>query len=341
MKRLVGVLALLGIGCVLMIQFGFNRPGAAEKKVNIEDVAFDEEADKVPFAIDRAGPELPKPAAFDGKRAMGYLEAVCAIGPRMSGTKGMRRQQELIRKHFDDLGIKIIDQTFQARQVSKPQAVDMTNLIASYRPELQRRAILCSHYDTRPIADQEPNPRKWSEPFVSANDGGSGVAFLMEMGHHLKEMKLEVGVDLVFFDGEEYIFDRDRDRYFFGSQHFAQTWAKSRPRVHYVGAVLLDMIAGKNAQFPWEGYSKQRAGPLCDEIWGLARALECPVFRREYGDRVLDDHLALQNAGISAIDIIDFSYKHWHRLSDTPENCDAEPMIQVAKVLSVWLQRQK
>ncbi|MFO0968336.1 MAG: M28 family peptidase [Gemmataceae bacterium] len=82
----------------------------------------------------------------------------------------------------------------------------MTNIIVSFRSEKKRRVILCSHYDTRPIADQEPNPRDW-RPFLSANDGGSGVAFLMEMAHHLKDLKTSVGVDLVFFDGEEYIFD--------------------------------------------------------------------------------------------------------------------------------------
>ena len=78
--------------------------------------------------------------------------------------------------------------------------------------------MLCSHYDTRPIADQEPDRRKWHEPFLSANDGGSGVALLMELAHQMKDIKTQVGVDFVFFDGEEFIFDRDRDAYFLG-QH--------------------------------------------------------------------------------------------------------------------------
>ncbi len=83
----------------------------------------------------------------------------------------------------------------------------MTNLIVSFFPDRERRVILCSHYDTRPIADQEPDPRKWREPFLSANDGGSGVAFLMELGNQMKDLPTKVGVDFVFFDGEEYIFD--------------------------------------------------------------------------------------------------------------------------------------
>src|SRR5439155_14686875 len=112
------------------------------------------------------------------------------------------------------------------------KVIPMTNMIVSFFPERDRRVILCSHYDTRPIADQEPDERKWREPFVSANDGGSGVAFLMEMAHHMKDLPAKVGVDFVIFDGEEYIFDhrRDTDEYFFGSKHFAKTWKKDKDK---------------------------------------------------------------------------------------------------------------
>src|SRR5437660_1796468 len=44
-----------------------------------------------------------EPVAFDAKRAMGYLEDVCKLGPRMSGTESMKKQQELLEKHFTKL----------------------------------------------------------------------------------------------------------------------------------------------------------------------------------------------------------------------------------------------
>jgi hypothetical protein len=157
----------------------------------------------------------------------------------------------------------------------------------------------------------------------------------------MKDLTSKVGVDFVFFDGEEYIFDRDRDKYFFGSEHFAKTWKKSKTKVDYAAAILLDMIAGENARFPAEGHSYFRARGLVQEIWGLARELRCNLFLDQVGQRVLDDHLALLNVGIPAIDIIDFDYPHWHRLSDVPENCSPHGMEQVAKVLSVWLQKTK
>jgi len=295
------------------------------------------------FASDR-GAAAPgeRPAPFDGKRAMGYLEALCKIGPRISGTEGMTRQQELIEKHFKDLGVKTTYQRFTATQKSARKPVEMANMVFSWHHERARRAILCSHYDTRPIADQEPNPRRWHDPFLSANDGGSGVALLMELGRHMKDLKTSVGVDFVLFDGEEYIFDPKGDEYFLGSKHFAREYAKNRRKVTYTGAVLLDMVAGKGATFPVEQNSWTRASKLVKEVWGIAAELKCGAFKTHYSKvPVEDDHVALNRAGIPAIDVIDFDYAHWHKLTDVPKNCSGETLEQVAKVVSVWLQRVK
>jgi hypothetical protein len=340
MGRLTGlalVAALAAVGCLGMsdtrIDNGNDNPNQPPR-----------------FAEDRDNGA--QPVAFDPKRAMRYLTDICDLGPRISGTDGMKKQQELLKKHFEGLGAKVELQTFTAKQNSRPrQPVEMANLIASWQPDQKRRVILCSHYDTRPIADQERDRRDWFRPFVSANDGGSGVALLMELGHYLKDLKTHVGVDFVFFDGEEYIFNpadpaRGGDKYFFGSEHFAAVYRKNKGKpTTYAAAILLDMVGGKGARFPYEGHSWENAvggsRDLCKAIWRIAGELKCKAFVNELGTAVLDDHLALNAVGIPAIDIIDFSYVHWHRLSDVPENCSGESLEQVAKVLSVWLQRVK
>jgi hypothetical protein len=287
------------------------------------------------FASDRVGP-----VAFDAKRAMGYLDAICKIGPRISGSDGMKKQQELLQKHFEDLGGKVTRQEFTARQRSEGKDVAMTNLIVSWQPDKTRRVILCSHYDTRPIADQEPDPRRWHDPFVSANDGGSGVALLMELAHFMKDLDTKVGVDFVFFDGEEYVFDK-KDEYFFGSKYFGREYRKSKDKTRYPAAVLLDMIGGKNARFPIEVNSLFKAGDLVRDVWKIAEEQKCAAFRSDQYSKfaVEDDHMPLNQAGIPAIDIIDFEYGHWHRLTDLPENCSGDSLEQVARVLSVWIQR--
>src|SRR5260370_35707715 len=136
--------------------------------------------------------------------------------------------------------------------------------------------------------------------------------------------------------------EREGENYFVGSEHFAQTWKKDKSRPDYAAAVLLDMIAGMGARFPVEGNSWAKAEKLCRELWGIAKEQRCLAFPEELSDSsVQDDHIALLPVGIPAVDIIDFSYKHWHRLTDVPASCSPDGMEQVSRVLSVWLQRVK
>jgi hypothetical protein len=296
------------------------------------------------FASDRF------PAAadeFDPGRALGYLADVCKIGPRMSGTDGMKKQQELLETHFKPLADAISWQQFDATQRSVRRPVAMANLTVSWYPERRRRVIICSHYDSRPHADQEQDPRKWRQPFVSANDGGSGVALLMELARHVKGLDAAVGIDFVLFDGEEYVFDAD-DEYFLGSKHFAREYRKARVKERnpslYVGAVLLDMVGGKGARFPVEQNSWFKASALVRQVWGIADELKCSAFRPTEMSKVpvQDDHVPLNDvAGIPTVDVIDFDYPHWHRLTDVPENCSGDSLAQVARVLAVWLRRVK
>src|SRR5262249_20744085 len=149
------------------------------------------------------------------------------------------------------------------------------------------------------------------------------------------------GVDFVLFDGEEYIFEPQRDQYFFGSLQFADLYRRTPPRHRYRSAVLLDMIAGKRPQVYIERNSWFLAGPLVQEALGIATEPKCAAFVAEQKHEVQAAPLPLNRGGIPAIDIIDFDYPHWHKLSDTPAGCAPEGLDQVARVLGVWLQRVK
>ena len=291
--------------------------------------------------------DAPAAAKFDPDRALKYLKQLCDIGPRVSASDGMKKQQELVEKHFKDLGATVTRQEFKARQNSQKNPTEFVNLVVSWHPDKARRVLLCTHYDTRPIADQEANRNNWTKPFVSANDGTSGVAFLMELGHHMKDLKCEFGVDFVFFDGEEYVFETDRmgggDRYFIGSDHFADEYlkAKDKRKHKYEAGVLFDLFAGKDAQLKVEVYSYEAAKPVVDQIWGVAKAVGAKSFKYERGYEVQDDHLALNRVGIPTVDVIDFDYPHWHKLSDTADKVSGEQLAEVSKVITTWLQKIK
>ena len=172
---------------------------------------------------------------------------------------------------------------------------------------MRERIMLCGHYDTLPFPLHDPVDRRGR--FVGANDNGSGVAILMELGNELARHPPKVGVDFVFFDGEEFIF-KDDGKYFLGSEHFADDYAKHPPAFRYRYAVLLDMVGGAELRLPEEPNSVtwDDSRPLVKEIWATAARLGVQEFvPRPSLYAVRDDHLALHDvAKIPACDLIAF-----------------------------------
>jgi len=285
---------------------------------------------------------------FGGERAYRYLQEICAIGPRVSGTEGMARQQTFLKTHFEKLGGKVTLQEFPARHPQTGNNVRLANLIVQWHPDRKQRVLLCAHYDTRPLPDQDPVDRRGL--FVGANDGASGVALLCEMAHSMADLKTNVGVDFVLFDGEELVFDGNRDPYFLGSEHFAREYVANPPGYQYRAGVLLDMVGDAQLQLFREVNSMRTPAQkqIVNEIWGIARDLGVREFLFGQGHEVRDDHLALNEiAKIPTIDIIDFDYPHargpsyWHTTQDVPEKCSALSLAKVGWVLKTWLERQK
>ncbi len=295
------------------------------------------------FGEGREG-EAVKAGPFDGERAIGYLKSLCEMGTRWSNSKEMTKQQELLTAHFEKHGAKVTLQKFNGRQPSQKDPIPLANMIVTWHPDAKKRIILCGHYDTRPIAHEEPR-KNWDKPFLSADDGTSTTAFLMELAHHMKDLKLQdgIGVDFVLFDAEEYIFDKSRDKFFLGSEYFAADYKKNPPKHKYIGGVLFDLFAHKGAEYKVELNSYDMAKDLVTEIWAVAKAEGVKAFIWDQGIEIQDDHLALNAVGIPTVDIIDLNgyTDHWHKLSDTPDKCSPNSMNQVAKVIMAWLPKVK
>lgn len=278
---------------------------------------------------------------FDAERAFGYLEQICAIGPRISGTQGMLDQQQILEKHFLTLGGEVFYQEFDTTHPETGGPVRMRNLMVTWHPDRQERVLVCCHYDTRPRPDREPYPPNRDKPFIGANDGGSGVALLMELGHHMAELEPTLGVDFVFFDGEELVYDnvRDQDRYFLGSTYFAEQYRDRPPGFQYRCGVLLDMVGGKDFKAYYESNSLRYAPELTQSLWATARAIGVREFVPRRKHEVRDDHLPLnQIARIPTCDIIDFDFPYWHLRNDIPAVCSGESLKKVALVVAAWLE---
>jgi hypothetical protein len=285
----------------------------------------------------------PKPAPIDGERAYGYLKAICAIGPRPAGSEANTRQRNLVAGHFKKYGAQVREQPFRARDPRTGAAVAMANLIGSWFPDRTERVVIAAHYDTRPFPDRDPRPDRQRDPFIGANDGASGVALLMEIAHHLNDLPTPWGVDLVLLDGEELVYGSNAaiEDYFLGAKHFGRTYKAERRGgknpSRYVAGMVLDMVGDRDLKIEQEEHSLQLAGRLVREVWSVAQRLEATSFRNQVGSGVYDDHLALNDAGIPTIDIIDFDYPQWHTADDLPEYCSGASLAEVGRVVTGWL----
>jgi glutaminyl-peptide cyclotransferase len=281
---------------------------------------------------------------LDGARAYRYLQQICAIGPRISGSAGMQQQQELVRAHFEQLGGKVTLQKFQAANPLGGANVPLANVIVEWHPERKERILLCAHYDTRPLPDQDPNPvLQRTGVFIGANDGASGVAVLMELAHLMREFDGTIGVDFLLVDGEELVYVDGRDPYFLGSTWFAQQYVRQPPPHKYRWGVLLDMVGDSSLQIYQEQHSVawRDTRPLVKEIWATAARLGVKEFMPRARYQVQDDHLPLRNIGkIPTCDIIDFDYPQWHTTMDTPRQCSPGSLAKVGWVVYEWLRGQ-
>lgn len=276
------------------------------------------------------------PVQFDARRAFGYLEEICDIGPRVSGTQGMLQQQQRLIQHFRQFDCELRAQKFDTPHPQTGQPVRMTNLVVTWNPSARDRVLLCCHYDTRPFPDRDRLRPKGT--FIGANDGASGVALFMEMAHHMRTIQPKYGVDFVFFDGEELIY-KDGDKYFLGSEYFAKWYREDPPEnFRYVCGVLADMVADKQLAIYVEKNSLSMAPAVTRSIWATAKRMGVKEFIGQSKYEVRDDHIALnQIAGIPTCDIIDFDYPYWHTTRDTARACSGGSLSKVGRVLLQWL----
>lgn len=316
--------------------------GVAVLLIAISTGAFDRRA-----VVSESPSRKPIPDRYDERRAMGYLRTLCDFGPRPSGTEAMRQQQAYLESFFQERGGTIKRQSFETRDPNTGDPVTMTNLIASWHPDRPKRFLFCAHYDTRPFPDRDPKNKRGV--FVGANDGASGTAGLMELANQFDDLPDDVGVDLVLFDGEEFVWKETRDKYFIGSTYFANEYKNSPPPIPYSAGILFDMIGDKELRLYYETNSLRYAKPVARSFWKTARELGVTAFVMRARHTVRDDHLPLNEiAKVPTIDVIDFDYprpgigspKYWHTEQDVPENCSGESIAAVVWVAHQWLLSQ-
>ncbi len=275
------------------------------------------------YAYSRLPQQTAVPVAFDGQRAYADVQTQVAFGSRVPGTEGHAKVEKWIGEELTKAGWQV--------EVQKSEAMGHpVHIIIAKRSDKPPQIVIGAHYDTRMFADNDPDPAQHKNYVPGANDGASGVAVLLELARSLP--KETVPVWLVFFDTEDNGNIAGWD-WILGSREFVKN-NSIQPRA----AIVVDMIGDADLNI----YKERNSNPkLTDEIWAVAKSLGYEKqFIPDYKFSMIDDHTPFLEAGIPAVDIIDFDYPYWHTVQDTPDKVSAASLQAVGATLRAWVMQQ-
>lgn len=289
---------------------------------------------------------LVKSADFNADSAYQFIQKQVDFGPRVPNTAQHRACGDYLVATLKKYGWQVVGQPFTATTFDGKK-LNARNIIGSFNPQASKRILLTSHWDSRPFSDQDSLIK--NKPVLAANDGASGVGILLEIARVLSKetAKPEIGVDIIFFDAEDWGSSGSEDTgmeysgFCLGSQHWAAN--KHNPGYTAYFGILLDMVGAKGATFFKEGYSTQLADDVVRQVWATASRLGYSnYFIDETGGAITDDHVPVNKvARIPMIDIIHTRqnnmsktfFDQWHTAHDTMENIDPKTLKAVGQTL--------
>jgi glutaminyl-peptide cyclotransferase len=275
----------------------------------------------------------PPPPEFNQDRAWAHLTGQLAFGPRYAGAPGHRRELAWL---LDQLGFRadtVFRQAFTVRD-SAGRALEMTNVVARFRPELAERVLLVANWDTRRRADGSPEPLDRRLPVPGANVNASAVAVLVEMAELFRQQPPPVGIDLLLADGDDYA----QAVRMTGTEHFIRSMPGYRPRY----AVVLQAVADVDARFAMDSVSAASAAGPARRMWEVAKALRYDsVFVPQPAPAAAGQGPLLAAAGIPAVVVADREYGplnvRWHASDDLPRYLSKETLGLVGRTLAATL----
>ena len=257
---------------------------------------------------------------FNGQRAYKDLLTQVSFGPRTPGSIAHARTIKYIQDELEMAGWK------SSLQETNWDGFSVRNIIA-FRSNASPLLIIGAHYDSRLIADRDPGNGQ-DNPVLGANDGASGVAVLLELARVLPVDSISTW--LVFFDAEDNG-GLDNREWVMGSQAFVNELI-----IQPISVVIVDMVGDADLNI----YIEHNSDPvLVSEIWAQAEIIGYgKYFINTPKYDLIDDHTPFLDAGIPAVDIIDFDYPYWHTSADTVDKTSARSLRVVGETLLTWIE---
>lgn len=289
---------------------------------------------------------------FDADSAYQYVARQVAFGPRVPNTEAHKACARYLASELTRHGAKVFVQEAVVKAYDDTP-LEIQNIIGSFNPDQKERLLLFAHWDSRPYADAEPNPKDQRSPIDGADDGASGVGVLLEIARQLGEKAPAIGVDIIFFDAEDYgrpdfVRTFKPDTWCLGTQF----WAKNPHVPDYTArfGILLDMVGAKDAVFYKEYTSMRYAARYVDMVWEKARNLGYgKYFINGEGGAITDDHqYVISGRNIPCLDIINYDPEtekgfadHWHTHGDNIKVINRETLHAVGHTVLEIVYEQK
>jgi hypothetical protein len=291
---------------------------------------------------------------FNADSAYLYVKEQVDFGPRIPNSNAHEKCADFLVQKLQKYSRDVFVQKGQVKAFNAT-VLNFKNIIASFAPDENNRIFLCSHWDSRPFADYDADIKNHQKPIDGANDGASGVGVLLEIARQLSMSKPGIGIDIIFFDVEDYGPPQDQrlnedtgDWWGLGSQY----WSRQQHVENYFAkyGILLDMVGAPGATFLKEGFSMDYASEIVDQVWRTANRIGYSgYFYFEKGTYINDDHYYINKIkNIPTIDIIHLDrlsktgfYHTWHTTDDNISNIDKNTLKAVGQTLLTVIYEEK
>ena len=270
---------------------------------------------------------------FSGEKALANAQKQVEFGPRVTGTERSTRMGDWLIDQLRLLGWDVVIQPFPVGNT-----ITARNIIAvrSHSKAGAPVALLTTPYDTRLVADADPEPANQQSPPLGANTGASGTALLLELARTLNIEATGHTVCLAFFDAETNGGLPGWEANM-GSRLFVDSLPDSVPRCASPRfAVDVNNVGAADQRF----FRDESGDPqLQESIWRAADNLKWSTWFPD-AERPLppDSHTAFQQQGVPAAALIGYDYPYQNTLQDTLDKLKAETFQHAGVTLETWLE---
>ena len=282
---------------------------------------------------------------FNGTNANASVTEQVELGPRTTGSNGSAALRSLIHHYLPEWSV--------SNQTGTTNNMTFTNVVATLSPEAMNtttpRVVIVAHYDSRDVAERDPDANRTSEPIPGANDAASGVAVLLELGRIIPEMNLDYEVEMLFTDAED-----QNNSSLYGAKHWVSLQTEeqvNRTTAYIVADMVGDADLHLTHVYPGDVALWTTISPLASALGLIETEQDCSgefgrdVVNLSISTGVIDDHVPALNRGIPAIDLIDIRFGpgaepfggYWHTHEDTPDKVSAESLRDVGRLIELGL----